>query len=135
MSDPFLEAREEMERLREQAHRSADEATEFAARIEQREYTGHSRRREVSVRVGSDGLVRDITFARSAPATSPARLGQALIEAHDRALLLLRDTVDELAAEAFPTSPDLARVTTVQYHEAMPARVDLAGDENDPYQR
>lgn len=75
MTDPFFEAREEVERLRQDAHQAANEATEFATWLQSREYTGHSRRREVTVRVGTDGLVRDIAFARSAPSTTPARLG------------------------------------------------------------
>ncbi len=135
MTNPFFEARDEIERLRTDAHRAANEAAEFATRLQSREYSGSSRRREVTVRVGADGLVRDIAFARSAPSTMPARLGQAVVEAHDRALLALRDAVDELAAESFPNSPDLARLTTSQYHDGMPARVDLAADENDPDQR
>lgn len=129
MDERMMAARERLEQLREQTHRAARETQEFAQRLEEREYVGWSGRREVGVRVGSDGLIRDVEFTRSAPTMSPATLSRLTMEAHDRALLALRDAVDELAAESLPSAPELSSLMTATYHQSIPERVEVLRDD------
>lgn len=126
---PFNAARAALDQLRDQAQRAADEAERFTSVIQSRDYEGWSRRREVCVRVGANGLITAIEYARAAPATSRYQLSSAVMEAHDRALLALREAVDEVAAQVFADAPELASATIAQYHQAIPGRVDLLDDE------
>ncbi|WP_261166467.1 YbaB/EbfC family nucleoid-associated protein [Microbacterium sp. Marseille-Q6965] len=129
MDDGMLAARQRLEQLRQEAHRAAQESQAFAQNLEAREHVGWSSRREVRVRVGSDGLIRDVEFTPSAPSLSPATLSRLTMEAHDRALLALRDAVDELAAHALPSSPELSTLMSASYHQSIPSRVEVLRDD------
>lgn len=94
--DRLFAARDRLAQLRQEAHEAAAETALIAARIEQQTYSAWSRGREVRVMVGPDALIQDVQFTRGAVTQSPKALAAAVLDAHRRALELLRSTVEEV---------------------------------------
>ena len=110
-TDPYAgatDARDRLEQLRRDAHRAADEAARLAAHIEQSTYAAWSPGREVRVTVGPDALIQRVEFTAGAPRSGPRSLAAATLDAHRRALTLLRASVEDAVADAPASVGDLA---------------------------
>lgn len=89
-------ARDRLAQLQYEAHAAAEETALIAARIEQEVYSAWSRGREVRVTVGPDALIQGVEFTPGATTKSPRSLAAATLDAHRRALELLRMTVEDV---------------------------------------
>lgn len=91
-------ARDRLDKLRREAHEAAAETALIAARLEQETYSAWSRGREVRVAVGPDALIQDVEFTPGAVTKSPRVLAAATLDAHRRALELLRAAVENVVS-------------------------------------
>lgn len=91
-------ARDRLDQLRREAHEVAEETALIAARLEQETYSAWSRGREARVTVGPDALIQDVEFTSGAVTKSPKALAAATLDAHRRALELLRAAVENVVS-------------------------------------
>ncbi|MBW8763953.1 MAG: hypothetical protein JF592_15450 [Microbacterium sp.] len=111
-------ARERLEKLRQEAHSAAEETALIAARIEQTTYSAWSRGREVRITIGPDALIQGAEFTEDAMTRSPRSLAAATMDAHDRAIALLRSSVEVAVGAASHSVQGLAD-TVLSEAEAM----------------
>ena len=93
--DRLFAARDRLARLRQETHAAAAETALIAARLEQETYSAWSRGREVRVTVGPDALIQGVEFTPGAMTKSPSSLAAATLDAHRRALEMLRASVED----------------------------------------
>ncbi|WP_444662413.1 YbaB/EbfC family nucleoid-associated protein [Cellulomonas sp. CW35] len=118
---PLVDARERLRQLQRDAHETAVETARIAARIEQATYSAWSAGREVRVTLGPDALIQGVEFTPHAMRTAPRALAAATMDAHRRAVALLRASVDEAVREAPASVGDLSGAVAAAAHEMLPA--------------
>ncbi|MBT0994541.1 YbaB/EbfC family nucleoid-associated protein [Cellulomonas sp. DKR-3] len=116
-----VDARDRLKQLQLEAHQAAAETARTAARIEQRTYAAWSAGREVRVTLGPDALLQGVQFTPHAMRTPPRALAAATMDAHRRAVALLRAAVDEAVGEAPASVGDLSAAVAAAAHAMLPA--------------
>jgi len=119
--DRLTAARDRLARLRAEAHATAADAADIAARLAQQSYSAWSARRSVRVTVGADALVQGVEFTEAAVGMAPRALAAATLDAHRRALALLRATVEETVSTGTATDPAIGSTILVGARDMLPA--------------
>lgn len=109
--------------VQEQAQRRSAAARQAAAGVQDIRAMGRSDKGVVSVTVDGSALVVDMEFSLGA-SSSPATLGPAVKQAHDRAVDEWNRQVKEVAAAALPDEPDIAEMMSGAADAEMPAHVE-----------
>jgi len=118
---PLLAARDRLARLRQEAHAAAAKTALIAARIQQQTYSAWSRGREVRVTVSPDALIQGVEFTPGAMTKSPESLAAATLDAHRRALELLRSTVEDVVSTTPGSAQGLADEILGSARSMLPA--------------
>lgn len=119
--DRLTQARDRLARLRQEAHEVAAETARIAERVAQTTYTAFSRGREVSVTVGPDALVRRVSFTDDQVTLSPRALAAATLDAHGRAIAMLRSSIEDAALSAPSSVRALAGTVLAEADRMLPS--------------
>lgn len=125
----LVDARDRLKRLQQEAHQAAADAARTAARIEQTTYAAWSAGREVRVTLGPDALIQRVEFTPTAMRTAPRALAAATMDAHRRAVALLRAAVDEAVREAPASVGDLSGAVAAAARTMLPASDEAGHDD------
>ncbi|MDT0156252.1 YbaB/EbfC family nucleoid-associated protein [Microbacterium sp. ARD32] len=125
--EQIMAARDRLAQLQREAEAAAADSAQLADRLASRSYRAWSRGRDVQVTVGADGLVQGVEFTGDAMTLSPRMLAAATLDAHEKALVVLRESVEEEVAQAPDSFSGLRGAILADLHRVIPVDDDLPG--------
>lgn len=126
--EQIMAARDRLKKLQREAEEAATDSAQLAGRLASQSHRAWSRGRDVQVTVGSDGLVQGVDFTGKAMNLSPRMLAAATLDAHQKALVALRQSVEEAVEEAPHSVHGLGGAILADLHRVIPVKDDPSDD-------